>query len=164
MRAIARAAGVDPALVLHYFGTKGNLFLSAVELPFEPEVVLPGLLDGERTTIGERFARFALEVLENDAARSRFLAIVRAATSEPAAAVLLRGLIESRLRDPIAAALGTEDAELRASLAGSQFVGLVMVRYVVGVEPLASLPPERVVAEIAPTFQRYLAGPLAGPQ
>ena len=164
VRAIARAAGVDSALVLHYFGTKENVFLSAVELPFEPEAVLPALLAGDRDTIGERFARFAVELLENEAARGRVLAIVRAAASEPAAAVLLRGLIESRLRDPIAAAIGTKDAELRASLVGSQVVGLVMARHVVGVEPLASLPPERLVAETAPTFQRYLAGPLGAPQ
>jgi AcrR family transcriptional regulator len=160
LRAIAREADVDPALLLHYFGSKENVFLAAVELPFEPEVVLPGLLAGARRTIGERFARFVVATLENDASRARLLAIIRAASSEPAAARVLRGLVEQRLRDPIAHALGTEDAELRASLVGSQVVGLAMARYVVGVEPLASLPAERLVALIAPTFQRYLAGPL----
>ena len=73
----------------------------------------------------------------------------------------MRSVIESRVRDPIARALGSEDAEIRASLVGSQVVGLVMARYVVRVEPLASLPPERVVQAIAPTLQRYLVGPLA---
>ncbi len=162
MRAIAREADVDPALLLHYFGSKENVFLAAVELPFEPEVVLPGLLAGDRGTIGERFARFVVATLENDASRARLLAIIRAAASEPAAARVLRGLVEQRLRDPIAHALGTEDAELRASLVGSQVVGLAMARYVVGVEPLASLPAERLVALIAPTLQRYLAEPFDG--
>lgn len=163
VRTIAREAGVDPALVFHYFETKEEVFLAAIRLPFRPEKVLPGVLDGERETLGERMARFVVTVLEDDAARARVLAIVRAAASEPAAASLLRGLIERRLRDPIAQALGTEDAELRASLVGSQVIGLTMARYVVGVEPLASLPPEQLVRTIAPTFQRYLVEPLSAP-
>ncbi len=161
IRAIAAAADVDPALVVHYFGPKEKVFLAAVELPFEPEAILPRLLEGDRATIGGRFARFVVTLLEDEAARARVLAIIRAAASEPAAAALLRELVESRIRDPIAHALGVEDAELRASLVGSQVVGLAMARYVVGVEPLASLPPDNVVASIAPTLQRYLAEPLA---
>jgi AcrR family transcriptional regulator len=160
VRAIAREAGVDPALVLHYFGTKENVFLSAIQLPFEPDAVLPGLFAGDRAELGERVARFVVTMLEDEAARSRALAIIRAAASEPAAAELLRDLVERRIRDPIAQALGTSDAQLRASLLGSQVVGLAVARYVVGVEPLASLPRERVIAAIAPTLQRYLAEPL----
>jgi AcrR family transcriptional regulator len=164
VRAIAREARVDPALVLHYFGSKEDAFLSAVELPFEPEAVLPEILAGERSLLGERFAAFVTRTLEDDVARERVLAIVRAAASEPAAARVLRGLIERRIRDPIARGLGTEDAELRTSLVGSQVVGLVMARYVVGVEPLASMAPERVAAALAPTLQRYLVGPLDPPE
>lgn len=163
IRAIAEAAGVDPALVLHYFGSKDDLFLSAVELPFEPEAVLPAVLGGERETLGERLARFVVGVLEDEEARSRVLAIVRAAASDPSAARLLRNLIERRVRDPLAAALDDPDGQLRASLVGSQIVGLALARYVVGVEPLASLPPERLATALAPTFQRYLTGPLAPP-
>jgi AcrR family transcriptional regulator len=160
IRAIARRAGVDSALVHHYFGSKESVFLAAVELPFEPEAVLPRLLDGDRDSIGERFARFVAALLEDDVARARMLAIIRAAASEPAAASILRGLVERRLRDPIAQALGTADAELRASLVGSQVVGLVMARHVVGVEPLASLTPPQLASLLAPTLQRYLAEPL----
>jgi AcrR family transcriptional regulator len=161
IRAIGLRAGVDPALVLHYFGSKENVFLEAIELPFEPEAVLPTLLAGDVHTLGERVARFVVELLEDEPPRRRALAVIRAAASEPAAAQLLRGVIERRIRDPIARALGAEDAELRASLVGSQIVGLVMARYVVGVEPLASLPRDRLTAAIAPTLQRYLAEPLA---
>jgi AcrR family transcriptional regulator len=164
IRAIGRSADVDPALVLHYFGSKENVFLSAVELPFDPDAVLPGLLGGDRSAIGARFAEFVVAVLEEEAARARVLAIIRAAASEPAAAALLRRLVERRIRDPIAQALGTEDAELRASLVGSQVVGLVMARYVIGVEPIASFPPQRLAALLAPTLQRYLAEPLGSRQ
>jgi AcrR family transcriptional regulator len=160
LRAVARHAGVDPALVLHYFESKESLFLSAIELPFEPEAVLPALLAGDADSLGERVAAFAVRLLEDEGARSRVVAIVRAAASEPAAAALLRGLIEKRIRDPIARALDNEDAELRAALMGSQIVGLVMARHVVGVEPLASLPPDELVKRVAPTFQRYLVEPL----
>jgi AcrR family transcriptional regulator len=163
IRAIARKARVDPSLVLHYFGRKEDVFLAAIELPFEPETVLPSLVAGDVDSLGERVARFAVAILEDEAARARVLAIVRAAASEPAAAVLLRGLIEQRIRDPIACALAADEAELRAALMGSQIVGLVMARYVVGVQPLAALPPEELIATIAPTFQRYLAEPLRAP-
>lgn len=164
IRSIALRAGVDPALVLHYFGSKDSLFLATIELPFEPEAVLPPLLAGDVDTLGERVARFVVGVLEDPTARGRVLAVIRAAASEPAAAQLLRGLIEQRIRDPIAHGLGAADAELRASLMGSQVVGLVMARYVVGVEPLASLGPEELAPILAPTFQRYLAEPLTRPQ
>ncbi len=164
IRSVALHAGVDPALVLHYFGSKDNLFLAAIELPFEPEAVVPTLLAGDVDALGERVARFVVELLENETARGRVLAVIRAAASEPAAAQLLRGLIERRIRDPIARGLGAADAELRASLMGSQIVGLVMARHVVGVEPLASLAPDELASMIAPTFQRYLAEPLTSPQ
>jgi AcrR family transcriptional regulator len=164
IRAIGRSAGVDPALVLHYFGSKEHVFAAAVELPFDPDAVLPGLLAGDRRTLGARFAEFVVATLENDEARARVLAIIRAAASEPAAAAILRGLVEERIRDRIAHALGTDDAELRASLVGAQVVGLVMARYVIGVEPLASLPPQRLVELLAPTLQRHLAEPLGPPE
>ena len=160
IRAVASLAHVDPALVLHYFGSKERLFLSAVQLPFEPEEVLPPLFEGERESLGRRFAELVVSTLEDDEARSRVLAIIRAAASEPAAAEILRGLVERRLRDTIANALGGPDAQLRASLVASQVVGLAMARYVVRAEPLASLPGKRLVAVLTPTFQRYFTEPL----
>jgi Tetracyclin repressor-like, C-terminal domain len=73
---------------------------------------------------------------------------------------MLRELISRRVVGPIASTLGEEDAELRATLLGSQIVGVVMARYLVAVEPLASLDPERLIAALAPNLQRYLVGPL----
>jgi AcrR family transcriptional regulator len=160
IRAIAAEAGVDAALVVHFFGSKQQLFLSVVKLPFEPAAVLPGLLAGDRATVGERLARFLVTVLEDPDGRGRLTGIVRAAASEPAAARMLRELITGRIVTPLADSLGVEDARLRANLVGSQVVGLVMARYVVGVEPLASLAPDVLVHAVAPTFQRYLTEPL----
>jgi AcrR family transcriptional regulator len=160
LRAIAAEAGVDPALVVHFFGSKQALFLSVVELPFEPAEALPEVLAGDRGAVGARFARFVVRVLENPEARSRITAIVRAAASEPEAARVMRELISGRVIGPLAEALGADDARLRATLVGSQVVGLVMARVVVGVEPLASLEPEALARAVAPTFQRYLVEPL----
>ena len=163
IRAIATEAGVDPALVVHFFGSKQRLFLAAMDLPFEPEAVLPAILAGNRRAVGERFARFIVGVLEDEQARSVLTGMVRAAASEPEAARMLRELVSRRVVGSIAATLGEEDAELRATLVGSQIVGLVMARYVVSVEPLASLDPERLIAALAPNLQRYLIGRLPGP-
>ena len=163
IRGIAGDAGVDPALVVHFFGSKQQLFLSVMDLPFDPETELPGVFAGARATVGERFARFIVGVLEDERSRSVIVGMVRAAASEPEAARTLRDLISRRVLRPIAESLGTGDAELRATLVGSQVVGLVMARYVVAVEPLASLAPEPLAAAIAPNLQRYLVAPIAQP-
>lgn len=160
LRAVAAEAGVDPALVVHFFGSKQQLFLTVVELPFDPAAVLPPVLAGDRDAAGRRFARFLVALLEDPEARSRITGIVRAAASEPEAARIMRELLASRIIEPLAETLGAEDARLRATLVGSQVVGLVMARLVVGVEPLASLDPDALAAAVAPTFQRYLVEPL----
>ena len=160
LRAVAAEAGVDPALVVHFFGSKQALFLSVVELPFEPAEALPEVLAGGRDAVGLRFARFVVGVLEDPEARNRITGIVRAAASEPEAARVMRELLSARIIGPLSESLGADDARLRATLTGSQVVGLVMARVVVRVEPLASLEPEALVRAVAPTFQRYLAEPL----
>ncbi|MFC7495865.1 MULTISPECIES: TetR family transcriptional regulator [unclassified Nocardioides] len=162
IRRVAIEAGVDPALVVHYFGSKLELFAAAAELPAPPELVVTRLLDGPRRSAGERLARFVVETLESEDGRQRMLAVVRAASSEPEAARLLRDRISVDLLEPVAAGIGGDHAAYRASLVMLHVVGLAMARYVVAVEPLASLPPEAVVAELAPRLQTCLTGRLAG--
>jgi AcrR family transcriptional regulator len=160
IRSVAAEAGVDPALVVHYFGSKQRLFLAAIELPFEVGDLVERLETGPRQQVGERVARFALEVLGNPDARARWTGMIRAAASDPDAAGLLREVLTQRIFEPLTEALGSEDAQLRANLASSQMVGLVMARYIIAIEPLASADAETVVSAIAPTLQRYLVGPL----
>jgi AcrR family transcriptional regulator len=160
LRAIAREAGVDPSLVVHFFGSKQRLFVSVVELPFDPAAVLPGLLAGDRATVGRRFAEFLVGVLEDRESRARVVGIVRAAASEPGAAEEVRALLSHRILGPIAAALDSDRPQLRANLVGTQTVGLVLARYIVQVEPIASLDRRALVDAIAPTLQRYLVEPL----
>jgi AcrR family transcriptional regulator len=156
IRAIAAKAGVDPALVHHFFGAKTNLFAAAMELP-APEV-LPGLLDGEVDGLGERVVRTFLTLWEDPNTRSRFLAVVRSAVRYEAAATMLRSFLSREVLGVRAHNLDTPDADLRATLVGSQLIGLAMARYVVKMQPLASASVETVVAAYAPTIQRYLTG------
>ncbi len=158
VRAVAQRAGVDPALVHHYFGTKGALFAAAMELPFDPGAAVPALLEPGIDGLGERIVRFFLAVWDEPAPRARIQAVLRSALTEDAAAGLLRDFVTTQVLGPVAASLGTPDAQLRATLVGTQLVGLGMLRYLVKVEPLASADTEIVVAAIAPTVQGYLAG------
>ena len=160
LRSIAREAGVDQKLVAYFFGTKQQLFVEVVRLPFDPAVVVPVVFGGELEGVGERVAQFIVTLLENPEARQPLVGLVRAATSEPEAARMVRELVTRELIGRIAEALGVDDADVRASLVGSQIVGLLMARYIVGLEPLASLPAEQVAAAIAPNLQRYLVEPL----
>jgi AcrR family transcriptional regulator len=160
MRAIAAAAGVDQKLVAHFFGSKQRLFVEVFTPPFDPAVAIPEVFAGDRAEVGERVARFLLGVLEQPEGRRRMTGLIRAAATEPEAARMVRDLISRVVLAPIVDALGVEDADIRASLLGSQVVGLAMARYIVGVEPLASMPAEAVAAAIAPNLQRYLVDPL----
>ena len=163
IRGVAKEAGVDPALVHHFFGSKQRLFLSVTELPLQPEDVLPRVLAGRRSEAGLRLARFSVELWENPEAREPLAGILRAAVSEPEAAQMARELATERFVGAISESLGVDDAPLRASLISSQGIGIAMARYILRVEPLASMAPEALVEALAPTFQNYLTGPL-GPR
>jgi len=158
IRGIAAAAGVDPALVHHYFGAKDQLFESAIELPVSPATLLPALLSADRASLGEQIVRRFLTVWEDPANWPVFMAMLRSVISNEQAAELVRRLLVKDVFGPIATALGVRDAELRATLAGSQIIGLALMRYVGRVEPLASADVETVAAAVGPTLQRYLLG------
>lgn len=156
IRGIAKAAGVDPALVHHYFGTKDDVFAAAVEMSFEPALVIPAVLGEGPDGIGERLARLFIGVWENPKTRTPLLAVIRSALTHEAAAKVLRGFVLRRLLDRVAAELDVPDARFRAEMAASHMVGIAIMRYVLQVEPLASADPEDIVAMVAPTLQRYL--------
>jgi AcrR family transcriptional regulator len=156
MRAVARAAGVDPALVHHYFEGKEDLLLAALEVPFDPRTLLGSIVDGPRDLIGERIVRAVLQEWESPERRPRLLTVVRTAIASEASSHLLRDGFLRLILDQIAAIPDIDDPRRRGNLVASQVVGLLMTRYVVGIEPLASMPVEEVVERIGPTLQRYL--------
>jgi AcrR family transcriptional regulator len=158
IRAIAVQAGVDPALVMHFFGSKQQLFLAAIELTVNPAEAIPAMLEEGLDGLGERLARFYLQMWEQPETRDGLAGIMRSAFSHEDAAALLRAFLGSEVFGRLAPNIDGEDAQLRVALAGSHLVGIAIARYVVKVEPLASADPETVIAALAPTIQRYLTG------
>ncbi|TQJ75587.1 TetR/AcrR family transcriptional regulator [Streptomyces sp. SLBN-31] len=159
VRGIAKAAGVDSALVHHYFGTKEQIFAAAIEVAFAPALNAPeAVADGPLDGVGERLTRFIFGVWENPATRTPLLAILRSAVNNETAATVFRRLISSQLMRRVAAQLDAPDAELRAELAAAQLVGCAMMRYVIKLEPLASADVEQIIARVAPVVQGHLTG------
>lgn len=162
IRAIATGAGVDPALVHHYFGTKEQLFLATLEIPIRPADILPEVLAGGRDEIGERIVRTMLTVWDSPAGSSG-AALFRSALSHEWTARLLREFLVTQILRRVLKHLDLDPAEapLRASLVASQIAGLVMTRYILKLEPLASAPRDVIVAAVAPTVQRYVTGTIS---
>ena len=160
IRAVAVDAGVDPALVHHYFGAKDDLFLAALEFPADPRVLLPTVFEPGVDGAGERLVRLFLSVWDDPHARLALVAVVRTGLVQEAEDSLLRQGILRMVQRPLRAALPAPDADRRVQLVVSQMVGLVMTRYLLALEPLASMPAEELVAWVGPTLQRYLDGPL----
>jgi AcrR family transcriptional regulator len=161
MRAVAQAAGVDAALIHHFFVSKAGLFTVVtrdVLVPPDLQATVAGGLDGA----GERVARAFLEFWDTPDVNLRLVALLRSATAFDGAAVTLRQFVGREalgsLTSTLAGGGGGTRAELRASLLGSHLLGIALVRYVILGEPLASLSTEHVVAYAADTCQHYLAG------
>ena len=158
LRSIGRGAGVDARLVLHYFGSKRELFAESVELPLEQEQVIAIVFADGDDRAAANAANLLVNVLESPDTRRPLLALLRAAVTEPEAAELIRDLLTRRLLLPIATRLGGERAPLRASFVASQLVGLAIVRYVVQIAPLAEASREELVRALVPVFEHYLHG------
>lgn len=159
IRAIARGAGVDSALVHHYFGTKEQVFTAAVEGAFAPAMGLPDLLlSGSREEWGEQLVGYIFQIWENAVTRDPLLAIMRSAVNNETAASIFRGLVGRNLLRRVAGGLDEPDAELRVELAVAQLVGTAILRYVIKVEPIASVPPEELTVRLAPVVQHHLTG------
>jgi AcrR family transcriptional regulator len=159
VRAVAAAAGVDAALVHHYFGTKDDLFVAALELRVDPRVALLPVIEGGVDGAGERLMRLFVSVWEVEETRLPLLALVRGVL-DPGGQQLVRDGFFRMVLGPVGDALELDQPTRRMQLVASQLIGLVVLRYVLAVEPLASAPPDELVATYAPTLQRYLSGPL----
>jgi len=159
IRAVAAAAGVDAALVHHYFGTKDDLFLAALELPMDPRSALLPVIEGGPEAAGERLVRVFLSVWDDEQNQQSLLALVRG-LAEPSGQRLVRDGVLQMILGPVGRALGLDEPDRRMALVASQMVGIVILRYLLRAEPLASMPPADLVATYGPTLQRYLTGPL----
>ena len=160
IRAVAADASVDPALVHHYFGSKDDLFLAALEIPFDPREVVPTVFAAGIEGAGERLLRLFLSVWDDPQTRLPLIALVRTSLVQSTPETLLQQGLLRLVLGPMRAALPPEEADRRVQLVVSQLSGLVLTRYLLAIEPLASMPAEDIVAWVAPNVQRYLDGPL----
>ncbi|HYZ36679.1 MAG TPA: TetR family transcriptional regulator [Pseudonocardiaceae bacterium] len=157
VRTIAQRAGMDPAMVNHWFGGKDGLFVAALELPVNPEDITRRVLDGPPGQTAERILRTFLSVWDANGGGA-LTALVRSVASHEAAARMMREFVSRVVFGRIVSAVAPDQPELRTALCGTQITGLAMVRYVIRLEPLASADHDTVVAAIAPNLQRYLTG------
>lgn len=156
IRAIARGADVDPALVHHFYGTKEALFIAAVEFPVNPAEVLPYVLSGPRDGIGRRMAQMFLREWGKAEARGPLISLLRSSMTNEQAAELLRQFVSAA----ILARVGERfDVPLvRIEAAAAQMIGIAFLRYVLQVEPIASVADDELIELVAPTLQRYFDG------
>jgi AcrR family transcriptional regulator len=158
VRAVARAAGVDPALVYHYYGSKEGL-LDAATTP--PQSFLDQIVTAWQTPqdeLGEQLVRRMLRNWEDPGHGPVLHAVLQIAGNEPATREKLRAIIEQSIMGPSAQALTESERLARSSLVASQLMGLAFMRYVWKIEPIATMTEDDLVAAIAPTLQRYLNG------
>ncbi|MGY2030219.1 TetR/AcrR family transcriptional regulator [Nocardia gipuzkoensis] len=159
VRAVATDAGVDPALVHHYFGTKQQLFAAVVELPVDPEVTLRIIEAAPLDELGETIIRAVVGVWDSPAGPG-VVALVRsilAGTDDPSLArTFVLEVVLERVRLRIATP--EDDGRVRVTLVASQMMGVLVGRKIIGVEPLASMPAAALAAAVGPTLQRYLTG------
>lgn len=164
IRGIAATAKVDPALVHHYFGTKEKLFVAVVAPPADPGELIPQVMAGDVDQLGERVVRMFLTVLESPTTGPGFRALLRGVLENDLSARLLREFFTRQVVRRLSAALDgvvpAEEMPARSSLVASQIFGMVLMRYLIGLEPLASMAHDQVVAALGPTVQRYLTGDL----
>jgi AcrR family transcriptional regulator len=159
VRSIAQRAGVDAAMVNHWFGGKDRLFVAAMEIPVNPEEIVRRILDGEPEQVAERLLRTLLSVWDANGGGA-LVALVRSVASHEATARMIREFVGQAIFGRAVSAVASDRIELRTALLGTQVVGLLMIRYVICLEPLASADHDTVVLAIAPNLQRYLTGDL----
>lgn len=161
LREIARVAGVDPALVHHYFASKEELFNACVELPLDPAQVLAIVGATPPQERGEQIIRTLLELWDSPA-QPALLTLLRNATGSHGHNALIREVFLTRILAKTTTGLpgDAQEVALRGSLMASQVFGVMFARYILRLEPLASASHDEVTALVAPTVQRYLTGPL----
>ena len=157
IRAIAADAGIDPSMVMRYYGNKEKLFAAAAEF----DLHLPDVLALPVETVGDVLARHFLDRWEGD---EPLIALLRAAATNEAAAARMRELFGAQLL-PVTAALSPRPAEAprRAGMVAAQMLGVALCRYVLRLPPVVQMSTDEAAGWLAPTLQRYLTGPAPAP-
>jgi AcrR family transcriptional regulator len=160
LRAVAREADVDPALVRHYFSSKAELFVESLTPVTSAELQARGLLAPAEEEAGEAVLRLFLMLWDSPERGPRLATILRATSTSPQLAKLVNRVLVGEMLSTVLDSLGVDHREWRASVAASQIIGLAWTRYILAVEPLASADVEDLIATMAPDLQRALTGDL----
>lgn len=154
IRAIATDAGVDPSMVMRYYGSKDGLFAAAVDV----DLRLPDPADLPPDRLGEVLVRHFFDLWEGEGAKAVLAVLLRTAVTNEAAAERMRAIFATQ----VATALGpgADSGPVRGALVSSQLLGVALCRYVLRFPPLVELDRDALVRCLAPTVQRYLSAPL----
>lgn len=163
MRAIAQDAHVDAALIHHFFASKEGVFSAAIEDAFRPGLILDAVLTPGPGSIGERLIHSILTLCDDPETRDPLLAVIRSAVAYDDAARLVKDFLMTEVLAKIVNANASSHTELRTLLTGSQIIGMLVMRYMIGIEPLASLAPDAVCALYGPQIDHCLYGDLDVP-
>jgi AcrR family transcriptional regulator len=154
IRAIARGADVNPALVHHFFGTKENVFIEAMRLPFSPAELLPHIMEAPQDRLGETLVRVFLGIWGDSERRAPMVALLRSAMTNEQAAMMMRQFMSAALFGRVAEIRGIPLLKINAAV--GQMIGVMFLRYVLEVEPMASASEDDLIQLLAPTLQGYL--------
>jgi AcrR family transcriptional regulator len=160
MRSIATEAGVDAALISYFFGSKRGLFAAVMALDANPADVLARALPGELNSLPERVLHALLSTWDDPERSASMRALITAASGDAGVARVLREVVQTEMAGRIAERIGGPDASRRAALSTVVFVGLIFDRYVLRLEPIASMHPDELVARLAPVLRAALRPPL----
>jgi AcrR family transcriptional regulator len=158
LRGIAAEAGVDPALVVHFFGTKDSLFREVLAWPFDPAPALERVAGGgtEAGTAGERLARTFLEMWDDPATGRALLAVLRGAMTHAESARLLREFVTHQILDQLRRLSPRPPDLVHIQLAVSQLIGIAVLRYGLELQPIRSASIDTIVERVAPVLDRHL--------
>ena len=156
VRAIAAEVGVDPAVVLHFFGSKDGLFQAAVGWPFDPDLIAVRVAAADAKDLGGNMARIFFGLWDEPTTRAPLLAVLRSAMTHEASATLLREFLSHQVFPRAAKLSGQDQSALGVNLASAHLIGIAVLRYALRVEPLASASIETIVAWITPALNHYL--------
>lgn len=159
IRAIARTARVDPRLVMHFFGSKHDMFVAAMQLPFDPSLFIAELAAPGIDGLGERIVRRFLGVWDSPEGR-HLIGLIRSVVDHEGAATMMREFFTHAILGRLTRALDIDEPGRRAGLVATQLFGLALVRYVMKLEPIASADADELARLVGPNVQRYLASDL----
>jgi AcrR family transcriptional regulator len=157
IRAVAAEAGIDASMVMRYYGSKAGLFAAAATADLQ----VPDLRGVPAERRGEALVRHLVERWEDTSRDDELILLLRTAVTSEAVAAQLQAVLARLVLEPVAAfdAGGAQRGAQRGAFIGAQLLGLALCRYILRLEPLASLPAADVIAAVAPSVQRYLTDP-----